>query len=281
MAKKILLFIVEGDTDKIALTRVLKQFFQVNKNLLETYSANGDLLATYAYRATPKQAIGEVINKFLDEYNFTSKKVLYRIIHLIDTDGCYIPDANIIYNPIYTKDKGSFYSNTTIQTDNVKEKVDRNNRKRVFIKAMLNTQYVAKTIPYEMYYFSHNRDYVCFGNHNPTQIDKNNYAVQFKKMYENDFEGFVKFIESTYPPVPKEKIPSWTFIQDGLHSLEKWSNFYLFLLRYCCFIQTQEEYMQKLQELNELIQKENPTPEDIENKFKLELLLNWYSKNNN
>ena len=229
--KKILLFVVEGQTESFALGGVLSNFFN-DKFHIFFHEIGGDILTKFYYMNTPKQSLGVAVKDFLRINNFTSKNVIYKVIHLIDTDGCYAPDDCIIYNPKYTKDVGCYYTDTTIETDNPNEKKKRNNEKRLAINTLITMQkpVVLGTIPYEIYYFSCNRDHALHGNHNPSRKQKNLYAYQFKNEYENDYNKFKGFLKNLFPNIPEKSFKaSWEYIKQEYHSLEKGSNFYLFL----------------------------------------------------
>ena len=226
--KKVLLFVVEGQTDSYAFDSLLSSFFSQYRTRFHEIA--GDILTKFYQTKTPKQSIGDAVNDFLDKYNFTSKDVLYKVVHLIDTDGCYAPDSCILHNEAYTFEKGCFYTDAQIQTDNVAKKIERNKRKREAIDALVSLQQkvVLRTIPYEIYYFSCNREHALFGENNLTSVQKTQYAENFRKTYENNFADFLALLQSVYPPVAYNFDVSWKYLKEGLHSLERSSNFYLF-----------------------------------------------------
>ncbi|MBP5442039.1 MAG: hypothetical protein J6Y60_02255 [Treponema sp.] len=228
--KKILLFIVEGQTDSYAFDSLLSSFFEQYR--IHFHEISGDILTKFYQTKSPKQSIGDAVNDFLDRYNFTSKDVLFKVVQLIDTDGCYAPNSCISYNADYTYEKGCYYTDTQIETDNVEKKIERNERKRKAVDTLISLQkkVVLRTIPYEIYYFSCNREHALYGVNNLTSVQKSLCAEQFRKTYENNFAGFISLLQSVYPPVAYEFDASWTYLKEGYHSLERCSNFYLFFL---------------------------------------------------
>lgn len=53
-------------------------------------------------------------------------------------------------------------------------------------------------------------------------------ADQFDDLYGDAPEAFLEFIKSKDFAVPGDYAETWNFIEDGVHSLERWSNFHLY-----------------------------------------------------
>ncbi len=226
--KKILLFLVEGPSDKTALDSLIKKIIDVNLKV-SFDDFGGDILTKFAKIQTVKKSVGSEINSFMDKYGF-EKKNLYKVVHLIDIDGCYIPDSNIIFNSKYTKEVGCFYSFNKIETDNVKQKINRNATKRSAIEALTTMQksVILGTIPYEIYYFSCNLDHVLHDNPNLNDFDKVEYAYNFKKKYIDRPSDFIQFLKDQLPPNTNNLKETWNFLKKDNNSLSKSSNFYYF-----------------------------------------------------
>lgn len=92
--KKIVLVIVEGASDDTALGVALNQVF--DKDSVYIHIMHGDI--------TTRKGVNSqnIISKIGDEVKGYAKSQHYKasdfkqIIHIVDTDATYIPDANII-----------------------------------------------------------------------------------------------------------------------------------------------------------------------------------------
>ena len=227
--KKILLFLVEGPSETTALdSLIIKLVKEQVKVRFDGYG--GDLLTKFTRIQSVKKSVGDEVNSFMSKYGF-KKENLYKVVHLVDTDGCFIPDANIMYNAEYTKEKGCFYSTDHIETDNVELKIKRNALKRSAIKVLTTMQksVILRTVPYEIYYFSCNLDHVLHGNPNLGYSDKVEYAYNFMKNYIDNPQEFIKFMKSVLPPETNSLAETWTYLESGINSLSRCSNFYYFL----------------------------------------------------
>ena len=102
-SKKVILFIVEGITDKNSLSLILSKL--LSNNHIKFHIVGGDV--TTNKNTTIQNCITKVndeINKFLSISKFKKTDIL-EVIHLVDTDGAYVEDEfvkldntnNIIY----------------------------------------------------------------------------------------------------------------------------------------------------------------------------------------
>lgn len=180
-------------------------------------------------KTTVQNAIKKVdkqIREFLDRNREFKKKDIAKVVQLVDMDGAYI-------DPQYmTQEKVTqiTYTESGIITNNKQEIVDRNNRKSLVLTKLSTTPKIS-SIPYEVYYFSHNREHV-FHNDNSTltKDQKTNYAYQFEGQFHGKETKFISFINNSEFAVAGDYIQSWNFIKIGLNSLKRYSNFHLFLI---------------------------------------------------
>ena len=84
------------------------------------------------------------------------KKDILQVIHIVDTDGAFIPDSNIVLN---NNADSTLYYLDCIETNNVKKIIDRNNKKISIISKLCNTSKIYK-IDYKIFYMSCNLDHV-------------------------------------------------------------------------------------------------------------------------
>lgn len=89
-AKKVIFVIVEGPTDKDALSSVLKQIFSSAE--VHFHVIYGDITTEDAITANnAKSYVAKRVAAEMKKYAYKESDIL-QIVHLIDTDGAFIPD---------------------------------------------------------------------------------------------------------------------------------------------------------------------------------------------
>lgn len=221
--RKIILFIVEGVSDKTALSLVLSRIF--DSNVVKFAIMYGDITSDYDNTVgTIASVIGDKVKEFAGKQ---FKAVDFaEVVHIIDTDGVFIPDDNVLYDKSADEVK---YRTSNIFTKNVDKIRHRNEHKRAIISKMLGTSKVWRTIPYSVYYFSCNLEHVISRNANMADEIKGDNAEKFEKKFANNVDGFRIFFEESDFAVKGEYADSWKFIKTGNNSLKRYSNFGLFL----------------------------------------------------
>ena len=96
--KKVILFIVEGPSDRAALGPIMEEYF--NSEDIKFLIVHGDItIKNYITKDNAIIKVNEQIKEKLKElkkkYNY-SKTDYIKIIHLIDTDGVYISDDKVM-----------------------------------------------------------------------------------------------------------------------------------------------------------------------------------------
>lgn len=93
-SKKVMLFIVEGPTDEDTLSPVLKKLFQNAQ--VRFHVVHGDISTDLSVDSSNAvNRVNDQIKMEMDRYGFRRNDIL-RVIHLIDTDGAFIPNANVV-----------------------------------------------------------------------------------------------------------------------------------------------------------------------------------------
>lgn len=122
--KKVILFIVEGITDKTALGSVLDAILSNEK--IHFAITEGDITTKDDVDASNVvRRINEIIKVTQERYHFRASDLL-EVVHLIDTDGAFIPETAIVDNPAATRIQ---YSLQDIQTSDVQKIAERNRKK--------------------------------------------------------------------------------------------------------------------------------------------------------
>ena len=221
--KKVILFIVEGITDKTALGAVLDAILSNEK--IHFAITEGDITTKDDVNASNViRRINEIVKFTQERYHFKASDLL-EVVHLIDTDGAFIPDDAVIDNPDATHIR---YTLQDIQTNDVGKIIERNQKKLSLVKLLRSKTEINKK-PYKMFYFSRNQEHILHNEARElTASEKNALADQFDDLYGDAPETFLEFIKSKDFAVPGDYAETWKFIEDGIHSLERWSNFHLY-----------------------------------------------------
>ena len=220
--KKIILFLVEGSTDSTSLGLVMSRLLETAD--VRFYVLGGDIC--YRYRINDENAAKTVmrpINGFLQRYRLKKTDIL-QIVHIIDTDGAFIPPERVIRGGT----ENAYYKDTCIETLSVDSLRSRNELKTMAANALSKLSYVDK-IPYAFYYFSRNIEHVLHDRaDNLSSREKRICSENFENRYADHPEDFVKFMKSREVAVRGSYHKTWEYIFRGTNSLKRGSNFGLF-----------------------------------------------------
>ncbi|MDO5775543.1 MAG: hypothetical protein Q4P22_02840 [Eubacteriales bacterium] len=217
--KKIVLVLVEGPSDDTALGVILSRLFDKNKVHIEIM--HGDITANYSIEPNDiVSALGDIVREYANAMHF-SQIHFQQVIHIVDMDGAYIPEAFVIENPSAVK---PVYTLTEIQTARPDQLILRNKHKQEKLNRISNLKKVWVSVPNQAYYMSSNLDHVLYGKINSTDEEKENNAYAFARKYRDDVDGFLDFISDSDFSKTGDYKESWEFIKKEHHSLERYSN---------------------------------------------------------
>ena len=223
MAKKLILVIVEGPSDKAALDILFTRF--VNPKGAETIVTHGDITSDKnVSESTVIAKVCQHIKDFTVERKLRKTDIL-RVIHIVDTDGTFISDDKIVFDKVATE---FVYSDTEIISNDIAKVKSRNEQKRKNIDKLLSTHVMWKDIPYCVYYMSCDLDHALYNKRGSDDLTKERDAHAFAKKYKDDIPGFVKFIAESDFYVMDGYKESWDYIKRGVNSLERHTNLGLF-----------------------------------------------------
>jgi hypothetical protein len=218
-AKKVVFIIVEGPSDEDALGVIFERFFE--KNTVHVKVIHGDITTERQINSTNiVNHITSIVKQTLSQYKL-HKSDLLKVIHLVDTDGAFVPNMAIVYDEHATK---PFYSTTQIITDKPEAIIQRNQRKKANLTKLYSTRLIWQDIPYSVYYLSCNLDHALYNALNLSDEEKEKKAVLFAKEYIDNIPSFIEYVRDPGFAVINGYIPSWAFIKQGLHSLERYTN---------------------------------------------------------
>jgi hypothetical protein len=219
--KKVVLFIVEGANDQIALANPLE-------NLLSSESVtfqitDGDITSDRLGKNI-KAKVGDVIKQHCKHYKLKLSDII-EVVLLIDMDGAYIPPDSIILD---ANNKNAFYKEDAVLHCSPVMLYETHLRKQQNLNTLVGTGKIMGTL-FSIYYFSCNLDHVICNDANLSQARKREEAGRFEENYSDDSFGFINFFheeglarESSYPE-------SWQIFRAGENSLKRLSNFNIFL----------------------------------------------------
>ncbi|MDF2886773.1 MAG: hypothetical protein K0R23_1158 [Lacrimispora sp.] len=222
--KKVILFIAEGPTDEETLSPILKKLFQ--KEDVRFHIVHGDLTSNWS--VTAQNAV-KTVNQHIDterkRYGFDKKDIL-KVIHLVDMDGAFILEDQVVYG----NHEEILYFNDHIETRSPETVINRNKRKSQILSRLSLTGKIG-TIPYSIYYFSRNLEHVFHNSSkNLTDEEKVNYADTFADRYSTNPSSFISLLSGNDFTVPGDYRDTWEFISQGTNSLNRHSNFHLLFL---------------------------------------------------
>lgn len=220
--KKIILFLVEGTTDSTTLGLVMSRLVETVD--IRFFVLEGDLCSRY--RITPDNAaqiIMRPVNNFLKRYRLRKTDIM-RVVHVIDTDGAFIPEDRVIYGGNECAD----YREDCIVTKSVSSIRSRNEMKTNAAHALSRLPAVDK-IPYSFYFFSRNIEHAL---HGCAEVISSKHKREFSEAFENAYadhpELFVELVRSRPVAVRGSYRKTWEYILRGTNSLKRGTNIGLF-----------------------------------------------------
>lgn len=218
MRKKAMIFILEGPSDDTSLTGSLKHIFASSR--IEPLIMHGDI--TSDRNVTNRNIIRklhEEIKAFCNK-NFLTKGNILRIVHIIDTDGAFIPDELIQEEPGCSQ---IIYSEDNIRCSSKENLIRRNHIKQQNVQKLLDTHNIGG-LSYSLYYMSSNLEHVLHNRINLTDEEKEQLSYDFAELCMVKPEYFIQLMTSKDIYIDEPYRESWDFIKSGKHSLERHSN---------------------------------------------------------
>ncbi len=222
--------LVEGPYDRQRLS-VLINLFDDTKLVLVPYGT--DAFTSKNYHLEYENKISNILSKEktndLSDFN--------EIVHVCDTDGCYIDDSCVIEDKTI---KRIIYEHNSIRVLDRQSIIQRRINKRENINEIL------KSDIFKIYYNSTNIDHAYDNIQNPSDNQKKQKAIRMYDAYKNDGCAFLERLVELCPTTDGY-IESWDYIREGFNSLEPSTNILFFVIEhYECL---KDEYKKKLVDL--------------------------------
>lgn len=221
--RKVVLVIVEGPSDDTALGHSFTALFDPEEVMVDV--VHGDITADIGSNPSNiVSSVGNLVKGWASRYGLKRQDIL-QVIHLTDTDGAYIPDANVIEDENHCG--GPMYTETKILAAPKSKVRDRNARKKANLNRLSTITTILGKVPYSIYYMSCNLDHVLYGVQNSDDTTKRQKAFQFAMKYKDDLNGFVEYISNPSIAVSGDYNMTWKYIGQGLNSLHRHTNLIL------------------------------------------------------
>ncbi len=219
--KKVVVFIVEGPSDEAALGTIMKEYFSSNE--VQFIVVHGDItLKDYVSDDSILKKINEQIEGIKSRYRYSQEDFI-KVIHIVDMDGVYIPDMDIIEADV---EKIQYYEDH-IDTKSTSIIVERNRRKGDILYKLRKTGKV-NGIPYRIYFNSYNLEHVLYGElKDYSDEEKQILSDDFAEKYEGKSDEFIEFISASNVAVPGTYQNTWDYIEKDKNSLNRHTNMHL------------------------------------------------------
>ena len=222
--KKVIILIVEGESDLTLLYERLDNLYRPIGIKFKVYY--GDIFFDSADNTLIKNRVGNVVNKLMKKYYLHHEDIL-TVIHIMDTDGCFIPDSSIVLNK--SQNKNTLYYDDTIsvaKTQQTKYIINRNAIKKKNVNTMSSIHKIRnRKIDYRLFYFSRNLEHVLFNDPN-AEKDKIERVQTFLNKLKTPLEEFLSNFMICIDVDDFDKLysESWKLIKQDNNSLKRSTN---------------------------------------------------------
>ena len=219
--KKVVVFIVEGPSDEAAIGTIMKEYFSSNE--VRFIVVHGDItLKGYVSNVNILNKINEQIEGVKSRYRYSQDDFI-KIIHIVDMDGVYISDTDIVETDVeeiqYYEDHIDAKCANTI--------AERNKRKGDILYKLRKTGKI-NGISYRIYFNSCNLEHVLYGElKDYSDEEKQILSDDFADRYDGKVGEFVEFIFSENIAVQGTYQKTWDYIEKELNSLKRHTNMHL------------------------------------------------------
>ena len=158
----------------------------------------------------------------LEKNNMTQEDFI-KIIHITDTDGVYIPEADVREADV----KEVQYYEDHLEAKNVQKIIERNKHKGDILYKLRKTAKI-DGIPYRIYFNSCNLEHVLYGQlKDYSDEEKQKLSDDFAERYEGKADEFIVFISDPIVAVSETYQKSWDYIEKDSNSLKRHTNMQL------------------------------------------------------
>lgn len=216
--RKVVFVIVEGASDETALGIALNQVF--DKETVHIHIMHGDITTKAGVNSQNIVAkVGNEVRSYATSNHYKAAD-FKQIIHLVDTDAAYLSDDKVLEDSECAE---LSYQDNGIHTSDVNKVIARNKKKTDNLYRLRSCGNIWG-VPYRVYYMSCNLDHVLYDKRNSTDEEKENDAYAFAKKYKNNVDAFMHYMCESPFSVKGDFKDSWEFIEEDMHSIERYTN---------------------------------------------------------
>ena len=227
------LLVCEGPFDELIFS-ILKEVF--DESLFEIKPLCRCCVDTPDLKNNAESLVGEILSK---EKGY-KREDFDEICFLIDSDGIYVSDDQIIENEGLSSTK---YKSSSIECPDKKSIVTRNNIRKANISDLLSGR------NYWIFYNSRNLEHAFDSSLSGSLRDstKKRFALDTMTIYSEDIEAFIRKLKSMNKSNTSNIFKSWDYIKAGCNSLSSTSNMFIFLIMH--FYALKDKYKDLVKEL--------------------------------
>lgn len=226
-SKKLILFVVEGRSDRAYLYPIKKMVKSCSNNKVEFKITKGDILVqSDTNYSNIETKVKETVQEYLKLYGLQYSDIK-QIVHVVDLDGSFINAEKIITDSTLPRGQTMYFRDkiTNVDRNNI---IRRNKKKTECLNVLYNMNKISfetnASIPYRIYYFSTNIDDYFFDKQNLTDEDKIAYSNLISDRYLDDAEEYRRRLEEDFC-APGNYIETWQYAKVDTNSLSRCTNF--------------------------------------------------------
>ena len=217
--RKVLLFVVEGLSDKVSFEGQFVNYFSTFDVQVAVMRCD---VTTVVYSSQIKSYLNNRVEEFCSIEKL-KKSDIKGIIHLVDTDGAFVSEGCVKQNSTDETE----YTDKEILAKNRELIIERNKKKSMVLKTLCSMRTLAG-INYTVYFLSRTLEHVLHNRiDNLSDQDKTKLSEAFDDLYADDLPGFLTFIADKVFAVQGDYKQTWNFIKQETNSLKRYSNLHL------------------------------------------------------
>lgn len=225
--QKVVIFIVEGDSEQEIFHDSIKKILEPKKLHLEVY--RGDCLTDIKNKGKQsKEIIGNIVRKINMQYKFKPKDIV-SIIQVTDLDGSMLNERNYEVNcDLCIKNKtSSFYDLErkliVCESDEKKKNLlNAYKTKNEHLKKLIKTKTIMKS-EFRIFYFKFNLEHVTKNKLVYSNDEKEKFAREIGEKF-TDINEFKKFFTNEKIFVSSDYLESWKKVLDDSEDFSRKSN---------------------------------------------------------
>ena len=248
--KRVILFIVEGESDKAALENPIQNLLAINKSCIEATFLIAKHDVTSDNRVTIKnieQRLNDIYFRgFFSANEFYYPKDILEVVHIVDLDGTFIPEENCrAFDEEHFAEKGFVYDPPYVYGNTTEAVINRNRKKAENIKYLITLNEIkvcSKTCPYSVFFFSSNIDHYLYDKLNLITREKLDRARNFAIQCDQDSEYLIKRICRHSQALKNMSYDeSWAYIMKETNSSKRHTNFNIYLEKLLGYIRDEKQ----------------------------------------